>query len=171
MNEKIAITEENLLHSEFLRELAQRLVEHEDFAHDIDRLRDIANGLRFRPELDMAKDFRFELGKVYPTREGKLVRIVETSYEHDKVYKGNECVRGDDGTPWTDEKTGEVHPGGWRYNRSSGTYDAGRCTGSPDDTPRNLLPIEITDDRVKGLWPFPVDSKIEYLIPVEGDAA
>jgi hypothetical protein len=154
---------EALKHSDFLVKLSKSL---EIPPEDAKRLRDIASGLRFRPELDMVEDFRFEVGKVYPTREGKLVKIIEDNGNRFGMI-GYECVCGDDGESYTDEK-GNVHVLAWRYNRSTGTYDAGRCTGSPDDKPRNLLPIEITDERVLSqIYPTWQDNPIEYLIPCE----
>jgi hypothetical protein len=87
---------------------------------------------RFVP---MASDFRFELGKTYPTLEGKLVRIIAEKNEH----RGYEVVQGDDR---------EDEDGGHRYNRSTGVHCQGRVTGSPDDCPRNLIPVAIDDPRI-----------------------
>ena len=87
---------------------------------------------RFVP---MAPDFRFELGKTYPTLEGKLVKVITMNDEQ----KGYETVQGDDRA---DEMRGH------RYNRTTGKADHGRVTGSPDDCPRNLIPVAINDHRL-----------------------
>lgn len=79
----------------------------------------------------------FELGKTYKTHEGKDVTIIEVNNE----IKGYETVRGDDhGDDYIDEK-GQAHKLGYRYNRE-GKNERGRCTGSPPDCPRNLIPEE-----------------------------
>ena len=75
-------------------------------------------------------DFQFELGQKYLTLEGKIVTIVDKSFE----IRGYECVKGDDGI--------------WRYNRSrmwAGTIPEGlgRTTGSSWDRLTNLIPVAI----------------------------
>ena len=121
-------------HSKYLWEMADR----KDLAfsrEDRQRLRDAAVLMSHRPDIDMTGDFQFEVGKTYPTRGGSLVTIVGKSDQH----RGYECVQGDDG----------ANPAsGYRYSRSNSTSDQGRCTGSPGDYDRNLLPIEIVDPRV-----------------------
>lgn len=83
----------------------------------------------------IAPDFRFELNKTYPTLGGKLVKIIALKDD----LTGYETVQGDDRA---DEK------GGHRYNRTTGVMDQGRCTGSPDDRPENLIPVSIDDVRI-----------------------
>lgn len=67
----------------------------------------------------------FELGKSYPRRDGKMVKIVALCGS-----KGYETVQGDDA---------EAPHLGARYNRAG---DRGRCTGTNHDysDPGNLLP-------------------------------
>jgi hypothetical protein len=67
----------------------------------------------------------FELGKSYPRRDGKMVKIVALCGS-----KGYETVQGDDA---------EAPHLGARYNRAG---DRGRCTGTYHDfsDPGNLLP-------------------------------
>jgi hypothetical protein len=65
----------------------------------------------------------FELGKSYPRRDGKMVKIIGIN-----TQRGYETIQGDDA---------EADALGWRYNRDS---DRGRCTGSLSDDPHNLLP-------------------------------
>lgn len=63
----------------------------------------------------------FELGKSYPRRDGKMVKIIA-------INDDGICVQGDDHeSPYL----------GWRYQREG---DRGRCTGSAVDDPHNLLP-------------------------------
>jgi hypothetical protein len=67
----------------------------------------------------------FELGKSYPRRDGKMVKIIAVN--NTPYY---ETVQGDDGV------AGHL---GFRYNRPG---DRGRCTGTASDfsDPLNLLP-------------------------------
>jgi hypothetical protein len=104
---------------------------------DRQRLRDVSILLQSRPDIDMTGDFQFEVGKTYPTRGGKLVTIIGKT-----ATREYECVQGDDMEPQL----------GYRYCRSTGTYDHGRATGSSGDADRNLLPVEITDPRVAGTY-------------------
>ncbi|NTF18067.1 hypothetical protein G6L37_06590 [Agrobacterium rubi] len=122
-----------LAHSEFLWTLSER----RDLPlsdEDRQRLRDASILMKYRPDIDMSGDFQFEVGKTYPTRGGQLVTIVSKTDS-----KGYECVQGDDG---------DRPQGGYRYSRSTGTGDHGRCTASRGDDDRNLLPIEIVDPRI-----------------------
>lgn len=77
------------------------------------------------PAYSIKGSLPFELGKSYPRRDGKMVKIIAVNN-----CRGYETVQGDDG------ETPEV---GFRYNRES---DRGRCTGTYGDfsDPRNLLP-------------------------------
>jgi hypothetical protein len=123
----------SLEHSDYLWQMAAR----KDLGlsqEDRQRLRDVSILLKYRPDIDMAGDFQFEVGKTYPTRGGQLVTIISKTSD-----KGYECVQGDDGaSPET----------GYRYSRSTGTGDHGRCTGNVGTCERNLLPIEIKDPRI-----------------------
>lgn len=122
-----------LAHSEYLWQMADR----KDLPltqEDRQRLRDASILMKYRPDIDMSGDFQFEVGKTYPTRGGTLVTIIGKTED-----KGYECAQGDDGSsPET----------GYRYSRSTGTGDQGRCTASRGDDKRNLLPIEIVDPRI-----------------------
>lgn len=122
-----------LSHSDWLMDLAQNEGVFSD--DDAKRMRDLALALKYRPELDRLGDFEFQIGKTYPTRGGRLVTIVSKT-----DTKGYECVQGDD----------MISTSGYRYARSTGTHDHGRCTGSEGDNPNNLIPIEITDERIVG---------------------
>ncbi|MGV1754876.1 DUF5983 family protein [Agrobacterium sp. CG674] len=124
---------EILSHSEWLRDMAQNDGVFSD--EDAGRMVDLANALRFRPELDLLGNFNFKIGGTYPTRGGRLVTIVRKT-----DTKGYECVQGDD----------MVITSGYRYARSTGTHDHGRCTGGEGDDLCNLIPIEITDERITG---------------------
>ncbi|WP_293811285.1 hypothetical protein [uncultured Bosea sp.] len=83
----------------------------------------------------IAPDFRFEINKTYPTLSGKLVKIIALKDD----LTGYETVQGDDR---------EEEDLGHRYNRTTGVMDQGRCTGSPDDRPENLIPVAIDDARI-----------------------
>lgn len=79
----------------------------------------------------MSSSEPFKLWGWYDTLAGKRVQIIEINNT-----PGYETVRGDD-----------MEPGlGYRYNRES---DRGRCTGSPDDCPNNLVPNTAIIQRVK----------------------
>lgn len=119
-----------LAHSKYLWGLAEKLP-----AEDRKRLRDISVILKYRPDIDMTGDFQFEIGKTYPTRGGRLVTIVRKT-----GTEGYECVQGDDMTSQS----------GYRYSRSDSTADNGRLTGAEGEDLLNLLPIEITDERIVG---------------------
>ena len=122
-----------LAHSDYLWEMAFR----KDLpltAEDRQRLRDISILMKYRPDIDMTGDFQFEVGKTYPTRGGRLVTVIGKAGS-----KGYECIQGDDA---------DRPEGGYRYSRSNGTGDHGRCTGSRGDCDRNLIPIEIIDARI-----------------------
>jgi hypothetical protein len=122
-----------LAHSDYLWQLSER----KDLPltqEDRQRLRDASVLLKYRPDIDMTGDFQFEVGKTYPTRGGHLVTIVSKTDD-----KGYECAQGDDGA--SPER-------GYRYSRSTGTGDQGRCTGSSGGCERDLIPIEITDPRI-----------------------
>lgn len=122
-----------LSHSQWLLDLAQNGGVFSD--EDAMRMQDLAIALKYRPELDLLGDFEFKVGSTYPTRGGRLVTIVRKT-----DTKGYECVQGDDMIPTS----------GYRYARSTGTCDHGRCTGAQGDDPMNLVPIEITDERIVG---------------------
>jgi hypothetical protein len=124
------IEPKTLEHSKWLWDLAQN---EDRSAEERKRLREIAVLMQYRPDINMKGDFQFEVGKTYLTRGGKLVKIINKT-----DTKGYECVQGNDMNPET----------GYRYSRSTGTADQGRCTGSPGDSPNNLLPIEVIDPRI-----------------------
>ncbi len=65
--------------------------------------------------------YLFEVGKTYLTTEGKAVKLVVRRTQH----VGYETVMGED----------KIH----RYDRSTNNEDAGRCTGSAINDPRNLV--------------------------------
>lgn len=61
-----------------------------------------------------AGGFKYEVGKTYMTQSGKHVKVLGR-----EGTKGYECVRCSDGI--------------YRYDRSTGHYDAGRVTNSDHD--------------------------------------
>lgn len=84
---------------------------------------------------------QFIVGRTYLTREGKRVKIIAENTKYGPHYT---CVQGDDGETIVHEDpfckgVYEITEGserGWRYDRYG---DVGRCTGSAEDDPRNLV--------------------------------
>jgi hypothetical protein len=92
--------------------------------------------MRESPCYSIEGSLPFELGKSYPRRDGKMVKIVKVNDQH----KGYETVQGDDA---------EAPHLGARYNRDS---DRGRSTGTAHDfsDPHNLLPDFAPDSKNNG---------------------
>lgn len=110
----------------------------------------------------------FKLWGWYDTLAGKRVQIIEINNT-----PGYETVRGDDML----HRAG-LHTSGWRYNRES---DRGRCTGSPDDCPNNLIPNPIpaspgvpsslvTRDSSVDRWTFRESFHLGEIHVLEGDS-
>ena len=64
--------------------------------------------------------YEYNVGSTYETQAGDMVRVIGRV----TTYKGYECLQCSD----------DKH----RYDRSTHSEDAGRCTGTDNDNPHNF---------------------------------